>query len=93
MSTFGVERGLSLDRWIFLTGESSGVCDPAVALDVKYQQVDKEFSHSNHIVVLANTGNVVHREEKLGAGIVPTVEVVKRLLAAPRQLEGRNPNL
>ena len=84
MTTFAVERKLSLDRWTFLTGDQAGIRDLAVALDFKYQQVDKEFSHSNLIAVLDAKGTVVHRVETLGADIGPTVEAVKRLLAAPR---------
>ena len=84
MSTFAAERKLSLDRWTFLTGDSSGIRDLAVTLDFKYRQVDKEFSHSNLIAVLDAKGNVVHRVESLGADIGPTVEAVKRLLASPR---------
>ena len=84
MSAFATDRKLSPDRWTFLTGDQAGIRDLAVALDFKYQQVDKEFSHSNLIAVLDAKGNVVHRVESLGADIGPTVEAVKRLLASPR---------
>ncbi len=84
MSAFAAERKLSLDRWTFLTGNPAGIRELAVALDFKYQQVDKEFSHSNLIAVLDAKGNVMHRVETLGADIAPTVEAVKQLLAAPR---------
>ena len=83
MAAFAAERNLSPERWTFLTGEEGGIRDLAVALAFKYQRVDQEFSHSNLIGVLDAKGNLVHREERLGADITPTVEAIKKLLANP----------
>ncbi|NLT72290.1 MAG: SUMF1/EgtB/PvdO family nonheme iron enzyme [Verrucomicrobiaceae bacterium] len=68
-------------RWTFLTAPDDDARELAVVLDFKFQQVQDAFAHSNLIAVLDANGNLVHREDSLGADIAPTVEALRKLLA------------
>lgn len=75
-----VEHQLSPQRWIFAISSDDTIRQLAVAFNFKFQSVEGFFAHSNLIALLDADGNIVHREEALGADIVPTVEAVRRLL-------------
>ena len=74
------ELKMSHTRWTFLTAPDDTVQQLAVALNFKFQLVEGFFAHSNLIAVLDEDGNVIHREESLGADIEPTVNSVRQLL-------------
>lgn len=74
------ELKLDPERWTFLTAPDDTVRDLAVALEFKFQEVEEFFAHSNLIAVVDSEGNVVHREESLGADIAPTVTALRKLL-------------
>lgn len=74
------ELKMNSERWTFLTAPDGTVRDLAVALEFKFQEVQEFFAHSNLIAVVDAGGNVVHREESLGADIVPTVTALRNLL-------------
>ncbi len=84
MSGTLVEHHLSAGRWTFLTAPDETVRQLAVALNFKYQLIDGLFAHSNLIAVLDEEGRVVHREESLGADIMPVVNALKKLLPKRR---------
>jgi formylglycine-generating enzyme required for sulfatase activity len=83
LADFAKKRKLDPVRWILLNGDTDTVRDLAVALDFKYQQVEKDFAHSNLIAVLDASGKPVHRLESLDGDIAPAVAAVRKLLAAP----------
>ena len=83
LAAFAAERKITSGRWTFLNGNAEAVRDLAVAMAFKYQQVEQDFAHSNLIAVLDAKGNVVHREEALGADIQPAVAAIRKLLAQP----------
>ena len=83
LAAFAKERKLDPSRWTLLNGDADAVRDLAVALDFKYQQVEKDFAHSNLIAVLDQNGKPVHRLETLDGDIAPVVAAVRKLLAAP----------
>ncbi len=74
------ELKMSGERWTFLTALDDTVQQLAVALNFKFQVVEGFFAHSNLIAVLDEDGNVIHREESLGADIEPTVNSVRQLI-------------
>lgn len=74
------ELKMDPERWTFLTAPDDTVQQLAVALNFKFQLVEGFFAHSNLIAVLDEDGNVIHREESLGADIEPTVNSVRQLL-------------
>ena len=84
MSAFAAERKIPLERWTFLQGNAEAVRDLAVAFAFKYQPVEEDFAHSNLIAVIDTEGRILHREEALGADIGPSVEAIRKLLAASR---------
>lgn len=83
LAKFAGERKLSPARWTLLNGDADAVRDLAVALDFKYQQVEKDFAHSNLIAVLDKDGKPVHRLETLDGDIAPVVAAVQKLLTGP----------
>jgi protein SCO1/2 len=70
------ELKMSGERWTFLSAPDDTVQQLVVALNFKFQLVEGFFAHSNLIAVLDEDGNVIHREESLGADIEPTVSSV-----------------
>ncbi|MDB6005280.1 MAG: hypothetical protein JWR15_2267 [Prosthecobacter sp.] len=77
------EHKLNPVLWTFLAAPVDIVQQAAVALDFKYQLVDGFFAHSNLIAVLDADGNVILREESLGAAIKPVVDAVRKQLTRP----------
>lgn len=76
MAEMKMDRG----RWAFLAAPDATVQQLAVALNFKFQLVEGLFAYSNLIAVLDAEGNVVHREEALGAAVGPIVQAVRNAL-------------
>jgi cytochrome oxidase Cu insertion factor (SCO1/SenC/PrrC family) len=74
------EHQLDPGRWTFAVADEETVRQLAVVLNFKFQSVEGFFAHSNLIALLDAEGNVVRREESLGAEIGPMVEAVRRLV-------------
>jgi formylglycine-generating enzyme required for sulfatase activity/cytochrome oxidase Cu insertion factor (SCO1/SenC/PrrC family) len=74
------EHHLDSQRWTFAVSSDDAIRQLAVALNFKFQSVDGIFAHSNLILLLDADGNIVHREEFLGADSEPTVQAVRKLL-------------
>jgi sulfatase modifying factor 1 len=74
------EQKLDLGRWTFAISDDETIRQLAVALQFKFATVEGFLTHSNLIAVLDADGNIVHREESLGADIAPTVTALKKLL-------------
>ncbi len=65
------------DHWTLLTSSEDNVLELAVVLGVKYKVIsDTDFSHSNLITVLSPTGEVIHRQEGLGAQPDQTIQAI-----------------
>lgn len=80
MASKMAELKMDPSRWTFLTAPAGIVQQLAVALNFKFQFVEGLFAHSNLIAVLDADGNVVQRDEALGADIEPIVGAVRRIL-------------
>ncbi len=77
------ENKLSTDRWTFAVANDEVVRQLAVALNFKFATIEGFLTHSNLIAVLDESGNVIHREEVLGADIEPAIKAVRARLAKP----------
>lgn len=75
-----IEHQLNPQRWTFAIASDDTIRQLAVALNFKFQSVEGFFAHSNLIALLDAEGNVVHREEVLGAEIESVVKAVRGLL-------------
>jgi protein SCO1/2 len=74
-------RHLPADRWRFLHGEPDDIQELAVLLGVKYkEEAGGQFSHSNLITVLNESGEIVHQLAGLGQDIKGTVEALEALV-------------
>ncbi len=74
------EHRLDPRRWTFAVSDDATIRRLAVALNFKYATVEGFLTHSNLIAVLDAEGNILHREETLGADIAPTVTALRKLL-------------
>ncbi|MBK8040767.1 MAG: alginate export family protein [Verrucomicrobiaceae bacterium] len=66
-----MSKKLDLGRWTFAISDDETIRQLAVALQFKFATVEGFLTHSNLIAVLDADGNIVHREESLGADIAP----------------------
>ena len=74
------------DRWHVFSGSESSVQELAVVLGIKYRKVsEKDFAHSNRILVLDRTGAIIHTQDGLAADPAETVKVILEQL--PRTAE------
>jgi len=74
------EHHLSPARWTFAISDDETIRQLAVALQFKFATVEGFLTHSNLIAVLDAEGNIIHREEALGADIAPSLAALKKLL-------------
>lgn len=81
MKKTATEQQLDLSRWTFAVSDNDTIRQLAVALQFKFATVEGFLTHSNLIAVLDADGNIVHREESLGADITPTLSALKKLLS------------
>ncbi|MCU0796185.1 MAG: SCO family protein [Akkermansiaceae bacterium] len=70
------------NRWRALGGDDDGILELSVALGIRYRKVgDSDFAHSNIIALLSPAGEVVHRQEGLGADPAALLGALRKLLA------------
>lgn len=81
---FGSETGLTAQGWRLLRGDADDVRELAAVLGVQYRRTsDDDFAHSNAIHVIDQRGEIVHRQQGLGADPEAAIEAIRALLAAP----------
>jgi len=82
LAEYRKESKIISNRWTVLTGETAAVQELAVVLGVQYRKTsDKDFAHSNIITVLNPNGEIVHRQEGLGADSAATIKAITKLYA------------
>ena len=80
-------RGARLDpaRWTLLTASEDAILELAAVLGVQYRETEPgEFVHSNLLTLLDAGGEIVHRQEGLGADPTGTLEALRALPAVTR---------
>lgn len=64
-------------KWTLLTGDAESIMEIAAVLGVKYKAVSPtDYSHSNLIAILNEGGEIIHRQEGLGASPEETLELI-----------------
>lgn len=74
------------DRWTLLTpagGDDGSLIELAALLGVQYRQTSAgEFTHSNVLTVLDEHGEIIHRQEGLGADPTATIAAIHDAIRA-----------
>lgn len=76
----GFAAGSRLDpgRWTLLAGDDDAVLELAALLGVRYREsAPGEFIHGNVLTVLDRRGEIVHRQEGLGADPAATLAAIR----------------
>lgn len=81
LDTVANDMGLT-DGWMLLTSTDAAAEELGAATEIQYKDLETgEFSHSNTILILNSSGEIVHRQEGVGSDPARSIEVLKRLLA------------
>lgn len=84
LTTFLETYKVDQQRWHGLTGDNDSVIELSVALGIRYRKVNEtDFAHSNIIALLSPTGEIVHRQEGLGADPKEILAALRKLLKTP----------
>lgn len=79
LARFAADLHLDPTRWTLLTGDESSVRELAAALRVKYlADASGEIMHTNRIVVVGESGAIVHWQEGVGSGVPATIDAIRR---------------
>ncbi len=77
-------------RWHGLRGDEDAILELSVALGIRYRKVnDTDFAHSNVLTLLSPTGEVLHRQEGLGADPSGILAAIREVLAPVEAPESR----
>jgi cytochrome oxidase Cu insertion factor (SCO1/SenC/PrrC family) len=72
----------SLEHWSFLTANESDVRSLAAVLGVKYEAIEGDFAHSNSIYLLSRDGEILHRQDGLGATPEAMLKAIEKALTS-----------
>jgi protein SCO1/2 len=72
---------LSASQWTLLTSTEPAAEELGAVLNVQYKgATDGQFSHSNAILILDPSGEVVHRQEGIGADPEASLIALRKML-------------
>lgn len=78
LKEFADEHQLDFTRWQLLHGTEDDILELAAVLNVKYKKVSAtDYSHSIHISVLNQNGEVVFKQEGMNADITATISAIE----------------
>ncbi len=84
LAAFFKERNVDQSRWSGLRGTDESVLEFSVAIGTRYRKLENnDFAHSNMITLLSQTGEIVHKQEGLGADSTEMIAALKKLLVKP----------
>ncbi len=82
LAAFFKERNVDQSRWSGLRGTDEAVLELSVAIGTRYRKLENnDFAHSNLITLLSPTGEIVHKQEGLGADPEKMLAALRRFLA------------
>lgn len=82
LKAFLDEYKVDQKRWHALTGKEDSVLELSVALGINYRKTNEtDFAHSNIITLLSPTGEIVHRQEGLGADSTELLAALRKQLS------------
>lgn len=71
----------ALDHWLLLTADTDAALELSVALGIKYQPTPTgDIAHSNAILVISPTGQILHRQDSLGAKPDNAIKAIQKAL-------------
>lgn len=77
LHAFAQSTRLEADRWTLMSGSDDAVLELATMLGIRVRRESAtDFSHSNAMLVLDSGGEIVHRQDRLGADLRPMIEAV-----------------
>ena len=77
LAEYEKESEVDPTRWTMLTAETPSVQELAVVLGIQYRKVDDtDFAHSNLITVLSVQGEILYRQEGLGAAPAKAIQAI-----------------
>ncbi|QTN32782.1 SCO family protein [Akkermansiaceae bacterium] len=84
IKAFFDEYKVSQTRWHGLRGDADSILELSVALGIRYRKTtETDFAHSNIIALLSPTGEILHRQEGLGADPAATLAAIRKIPVAP----------
>ncbi len=80
LDTVAKDMGLT-EGWTLLTSDEASVEELGAATEIQYKDLETgEFSHSNTILILNASGEIVHRQQGVSSDPAKSIEVLKGLL-------------
>ena len=71
-------------RWSGLRGSQDSVLELSVAIGTRYRKLENnDFAHSNMITLISPTGEIVYKQEGLGADPTEILAALRKLLTKP----------
>jgi protein SCO1 len=81
LRAFAESTRLHADRWTLVSGSDDAVLELAMMLGVRIRRESAtDFSHSNAMLVLDAGGEIVYRQDRLGADLGPMLDAVRASL-------------
>ena len=69
------------DGWMLLTSTEDAVEELGAATEIQYKDLETgEFSHSNTILILNASGEIIHRQDGVNSDPAKSIEVLSQLL-------------
>jgi protein SCO1/2 len=85
LAHFASSMRLDPAAWTLLTGDGESVRELAALLGIRYRgEADGQISHSNTYLVLDPSGQVIHRQDGVGAGVAPVLVRIRAAAAGRR---------
>lgn len=83
LAAFLKERNVDQTRWFGLRGAEEDVQELSVATGTRYRKLEgNDFAHSNIITLLSETGEILHKQEGLGADMSEMIAALRKALGS-----------
>lgn len=81
LAAFLKERNVDQSRWLGLRGTDEAVLELSVAIGTRYRKLENnDFAHSNMITLLSQSGEIVYKQEGLGANPTEILAALRKLV-------------
>ena len=84
LAAFLKARNVDQSRWFGLRGTAESVLELSVAIGTRYRKLENnDFAHSNMITLLSPAGEIVYKQEGLGADPTETLAALRKIISKP----------
>jgi protein SCO1 len=84
---FAESTRLGAEAWTLLGGSDGDILELATLLGIRFRaEGEGEFAHSNTILVLNPSGEIVYRQLGLGEDLTPMLDAIRKALPDPKPL-------